>query len=56
MMELILNNRSFSTIRISLFYANFGKHLNLFNLLLRLLQIKIKLKNTKDLKDIYKKI
>ena len=40
----------------SAFYANFGHHLNLFNILRKLLQTKIILQEVIQLKNIYKEI
>ena len=43
MIQLVLNNRTVITIDKSVFYVNYGRHPNLFNILRKSLQAKIML-------------
>ena len=56
MAQLTLNNTKIIVIDILVFYINYEKYLNLFNILRKLLQIIIVLKDIKQLKHIYKEI
>ena len=56
MTQLALNNRIITVIEELAFYANFGCHSNLFNILRNLLQIETALLEVSQLKDIYKEI
>ena len=56
MAQFILNNIKITVIKISAFYINYDKYLNLFNILRKSLQAVIILKDIKYLKQIYKEI
>ena len=56
MAQLTFNNRAATAIEQSVFYANFGRHPNLFNILRNSPQSEIVLKEASQLKNIYKEI
>ena len=50
MTQLVLNNATVIVTEISVFYTNYGRHLNLFNILKKSLQIVTVLENIIQLK------
>ena len=56
MAQLVLNNIKVIVIGVSVFYINYSRYLNLFNIPKKLLQIIIALESVKQLKQIYKEI
>ena len=54
--KLILNNFMFLVIRITLFYINFGRYLNLINILISSFNNDKAIKLVKDLKYIYNEV
>ena len=56
MTQLVLNNRIVTIIKESVFFANFGRHSNLFNMLKDFLQAETVLQNVDQLKVLYREI
>ena len=56
MTQLALNNIIVIVIEISVFYTNYSRHPNLFNIPKKSLQIVVVLEDVIQLKKVYKKI
>ena len=56
MIQLVLNNARVTVTGILAFFANYGRHPNLFNALRKSLQVVVALEDIKQLKQIHNKI